>query len=117
MRRFVTIAAIQSRVSNDTAATLKKTGEMVRQAAQKGAQIICLQELYRTIYFPQYKRMDVGNWAETVPGESTRTFAKLAQELGVEFKALSIAWNPSLGAFLKRMVTGLLKKHSGSEKA
>ena len=83
MRRFVTIAAIQSRVSNDTAATLKKTGEMVRQAAQKGAQIICLQELYRTIYFPQYKRMDVGNWAETVPGESTRTFAKLAQELGV----------------------------------
>ena len=83
MRRFVTIAAIQSRVSKDTAATLKKTGEMVRQAAQKGAQIICLQELYRTIYFPQYKRMDVGNWAETVPGESTRTFAKLAQELGV----------------------------------
>lgn len=43
--------------------------------------------------------------------------ATLAQELGVEFKALSIAWNPSLGPFLKRMVTGLLKKHSGSEKA
>ena len=42
--------------------------------------------------------------------------AALAQELGVEFKALSIAWNPSLGTFLKRMVTGLLKKHSGSEK-
>ena len=83
MRRFVTIAGIQSRVSRDTTATLKKTAEMVRQAAQKGAQIICLQELYRTIYFPQYKKMVVSEWAETVPGESTRTFAKLAKELGV----------------------------------
>lgn len=38
------------------------------------------------------------------------TAVALAQELGTEFKALSLAWNPSLGAFLRRMVTGLLKR-------
>lgn len=47
---------------------------------------------------------------------ATPQAAALSQELGTEFKALSLAWNPSLGMFLKRMVTGLLKKHSGSEK-
>lgn len=41
---------------------------------------------------------------------STPAGVPLAQELGTEFKALSLAWNPSLGAFLKRMVTGLLKR-------
>lgn len=40
----------------------------------------------------------------------------LAQELGSDLKAPSLAWSPSLGAFLARMVTGLLKKHSGSER-
>lgn len=36
--------------------------------------------------------------------------APLASELGSGYKALSLAWNPSLGAFLRRMVTGLLKR-------
>ena len=56
---------------------------MIRQAAARGAQIICLQELYRTRYFPQHKKKDVGSFAETIPGESTNTFGKLAKELGV----------------------------------
>lgn len=43
---------------------------------------------------------------------STPQGTALAQELGAEFKALTVAWNPSLGAFLKRLVVGLLKKHS-----
>lgn len=40
----------------------------------------------------------------------------LAQDIGAEVRALSLSWNPSLGAFLRRLVVGLLKKHSGSEK-
>jgi agmatine deiminase len=56
---------------------------MVRAAAKKGAKIICLQELYRTVYFPQYKKQAFDDYSETIPGESTRTFSKLAKELGI----------------------------------
>ena len=83
MKAAVTIAAIQSKVLPEPSANLKKAEKMIRQAAARGAQIICLQELYRTIYFPQYKKKDVSSFAETIPGESTNTFGKLAKDLGV----------------------------------
>ena len=83
MSKFVTIAAIQTKVLNDQEANLKKAEKMIRLAARKGAQILCLPELYRTVYFPQYKKMDLAGFAETIPGESTNTFGKLAKELGV----------------------------------
>lgn len=79
----VAVAAIQSKASNDPSANLKKAEKLVRRAAQRGAQIVCLPELYRTVYFPQYKKMDVAGFAETIPGESTDAFGKLAQELGI----------------------------------
>ncbi len=79
----VAVAAVQSKVSKDMEANLKKTVAMVRTAAKKGAKIICLQELYRTIYFPQYKKGVFDAYSETIPGESTDTFAALAKELGV----------------------------------
>ena len=81
--RQVRVAAIQSTVSKDTALNLKKTERMIRQAAARGSEIICLQELYRTVYFPQYRKSELNGFAETVPGESTRALGKLAKELGV----------------------------------
>ena len=81
--KFVTIAAIQTKVSSDLKANLVKTALQIEQAAKKGAKIICLQELYRTIYFPQYKKMDKDSFAETVPGESTHVFSILAKKYGV----------------------------------
>lgn len=83
MAKKVTVAAIQSKVSKDMDANLTKTLRMVRQAAKKGAKIVCLQELYRTTYFPQYKKVDKDSYAETIPGESTTAFSKLAKELGI----------------------------------
>jgi agmatine deiminase len=83
MKRLVTIAAIQSKVSGDTIKNLARTEKMIGQAATKGAQIICLQELYRTRYFPQTRNADVSALAESIPGESTRAFARLAKELSV----------------------------------
>jgi hypothetical protein len=47
MRKTVTIGAIQARATQDAAANLSRTAQMVRLAARRGAQIICLQELYR----------------------------------------------------------------------
>jgi len=83
MRKIVRVAGIQARATPDIAANLANAERLVRQAARKGAQIICLPELYRTIYFPQYEKQDVSRFAETIPGESTRAFRQLAKELGV----------------------------------
>lgn len=83
MKKIVTIAAIQAKASQEPEANLRKTEGMVREAARKGAQIICLQELYRTVYFPQNRKGNRDEWAETIPGESTKAFSRLAKELGV----------------------------------
>ena len=56
---------------------------MIRRAAGLGAQIVCLQELYRTIYFAQYQEMDFQKFAETIPGESTELFRKVAKEMKI----------------------------------
>jgi len=54
--------------------------EKAEEAARKGAQVICLQELYRTRYFPQEEKRDVSKLAETIPGESTMAFSDLAKK-------------------------------------
>lgn len=79
----VTIGLIQSIVSENIKANMETTVERVRDAAKKGAQIICLQELYRTRYFPHEEKKDVAKLAETIPGESTIVFSGLAKELSV----------------------------------
>ena len=62
MKKLVTIAAIQSKVSGDTGKNLARTEKMIRQAVVKGAQIVCLQELYRTHYFPQTRNTQHVVW-------------------------------------------------------
>jgi agmatine deiminase len=78
--QIVTIGLIQTSVSENVADNMTKTAEKIEQAAQKGAQIICLQELYRTRYFPQQEKQDAGRLAESIPGESTRLFSGLAKK-------------------------------------
>ncbi len=78
--RKVTIGLIQTSASENTAENLKKALRKVEEAAAKGAQIVCLQELYRTKYFPQEQNCDVSELAETVPGESTSAFSSLAKK-------------------------------------
>jgi agmatine deiminase len=59
---------------------LKRTLELVEEAATRGAQIICLQELYRTRYFPQEEQQEAEKFSETIPGESTAAFVELAKK-------------------------------------
>ena len=80
MAKTVTIGLIQTSVSNNVASNMKKTVKKIKEAAACGAQIICLQELYRTQYFPQVKRQDVAQLAETIPGESTTALSALAKD-------------------------------------
>jgi len=74
------IGLIQTAVCEDLTANLNKTLMRVEEAAKKGAQIVCLQELYRTPYFPQQERQDAGRFAESIPGESTAAFSALAKK-------------------------------------
>ena len=81
--RTVRIGLIQSKLSGNTEDNLSRTLELAREAALDGARIICLQELFRTPYFPQYECRDATPYAETIPGESTREFAALARSCEV----------------------------------
>jgi len=78
--RKVTIGLIQTAASESTAKNMKKAIQKVEEAAEKGAQIVCLQELYRTKYFPQEQNRDVAELAETIPGESTSALSQLAKK-------------------------------------
>ncbi len=81
--KTVTIGLIQTVVSENIAENMKKTAEKIEQAAKLGAQIVCLQELYRTTYFPQLENQDTKGLAETIPGKSTEIFSGLAKKHGI----------------------------------
>lgn len=55
----------------------------VREAAKKGAQIVCLQELFRSLYFCDVEDYENFKLAEAIPGPSTDALSKLAAELGI----------------------------------
>jgi len=55
----------------------------VREARAKGAELVCLQELFRSQYFCQTEDHSHFTLAEPVPGPSTEALSKLAAELGV----------------------------------
>ncbi len=80
---MVTLAAIQLKASIDLDYNLGKAVRLARAAARKGAQIICLPELYRTIYFPQFKKQGARHYAETVRGQSFARLAEIARDFGV----------------------------------
>jgi len=55
---------------------------MAEEAAKKGADVICLPELFRTPYFPQRDGRPDPGLAEAVPGPSTKAFSSLARRWG-----------------------------------
>jgi len=81
--RSVTLGLVQSRCTLDRAENLRKAIAGVREARARGAEIVCLEELFRSQYFCQTE--DHGHFAlaEPVPGPGTEALSKLAAELGV----------------------------------
>lgn len=69
--------------SADKNANLSKAIEKVKEAAAKGAQIVCLQELFTSLYFCDVEDYDNFQLAEPVPGPSTETLSSLAAQLNV----------------------------------
>ncbi|MEI7775262.1 MAG: carbon-nitrogen hydrolase [Verrucomicrobiota bacterium] len=81
--KSVRVGLIQMHCGADVQANLSKAIERTRQAASQGAQIICLQELFSSVYFCQVEDHKYFSLAEEIPGPSTQLFANLAKELGV----------------------------------
>ena len=77
------IALIQTRADAAPAQNLRRTVGLIRQAADRGARIVCTQELFTTPYF--CRTQDPGHFdlAEPMPGPLTDKLGVLASELGV----------------------------------
>lgn len=82
-----TIAIIQMSCGPDVRANMEKAIAKIREAAGRGAQVICTQELFRSQYFCQLEDPAVFDLAEAIPGPSTETLGKLAKELNVAIVA------------------------------
>jgi N-carbamoylputrescine amidase len=78
-----TIGIVQDAATSDTAANLARAERLVRDAAGRGAQIICLKEMFNSPYFCKAQHPDRFDLAETIPGPSTERMQRLALELAV----------------------------------
>ncbi len=62
---------------------IKKAVSKIREAAEKGARIVCLQELFTSLYFCDVEDYDNFKLAEPIPGPATETLQSVAKETGV----------------------------------
>ena len=79
----VTLALIQMRCTSQPQANLRKGLAFVEKAARRGAQIICLPELFRSLYFCQTEDHSQFALAEPIPGPTTTALAKVARKYRV----------------------------------
>lgn len=80
MSRKVKIALIQACAGKHQGQNLARTIARICRAAERGANIICLQELFSFRYFPQTRERRYFELAESVSGETIRTMSNVARE-------------------------------------
>ena len=81
--RNVSVGLVQMSCSASRSENMQKAITGIRQAAQQGAQIVCLQELFTSLYFCDVEDHDNFQLAEPIPGPSTEALQPLAKELNV----------------------------------
>src|SRR4051812_27065091 len=77
------VGLVQMSMSPDPAENVEKAAARIEEAAKKGAQVVCLPELYRSRYFCQKEDAALFDLAETVPGPSTERLGAVARKAGV----------------------------------
>jgi N-carbamoylputrescine amidase len=77
------VGLVQMAMSADPRANLDKAAQRVEEAARKGAEVVCLPELYRSLYFCQREDAALFDLAEPVPGPSTERLSEVARKAGV----------------------------------
>ena len=79
----VKVGLVQMSCTSDKKENILKAILLIKDVASKGAQIICLQELFTSLYFCDVEDYDNFKLAESIPGESTNTLSKVAAELNI----------------------------------
>ncbi len=111
------VALVQMRMTADPAANLAKATSRVKEAARQGAALVCLPELFRTLYLAQREDPELFNLAEAVPGPSTTALGQVAKEAGVvviaplfERRAAGLYHNTAAVIDADGAVTGIYRK-------
>jgi N-carbamoylputrescine amidase len=111
------VGLVQMAMSSDAAANVERAVKGVRDAGQKGAEVVCLPEMYRTPYFCQREDAALFDLAETVPGPSTEAFQKAAKDAAVavvvpifEKRATGLYHNSAVVIDADGAVLGLYRK-------
>ena len=81
------IGLVQMSMGPDPEANLATAIRHVREAAERGAQIVCLPELFRAQYFCQREDLRLFDLAEPIPGPSTQALAEVAREARISIVA------------------------------
>ncbi|MBX3182943.1 MAG: carbon-nitrogen hydrolase [Polyangiaceae bacterium] len=81
--RRVSVGLIQMACGADKQANIARALELTREAAQRGAEVVCLQELFASPYFCQAVEAERFDLAEPIPGPSSEPFLALSAELGI----------------------------------
>src|SRR5882724_10970208 len=79
----IKVGLVQTTVEADKPRHLQKTLERVRDAASRGAKLICLQELFASPYFCQVEDAALFDLAEPIPGPTTEVVARAARDSAV----------------------------------
>lgn len=77
------VALVQMAMSADPAKNVETAVARVREAAGRGARVVCLPELYRSPYFCQTEDAALFDLAESIPGPSTEALGAVARAAGV----------------------------------
>jgi len=81
MSKPFTVGLVQEAISDDVASNVVRAEERVREAAKRGAQIVCLQELFNAPYFCKSQKHERFDIAESIPGPTVERMQALAKEL------------------------------------
>jgi N-carbamoylputrescine amidase len=79
----VKIGLVQTSCSSNIQENIEKAIAGIKQAASKGANIVCLQELFTSLYFCDTQNHANFNLAEEIPGSTTYKLQAVAKELNV----------------------------------
>jgi len=79
-KHLVKVGLVQLSCTADKASNIQKTFAKITEAAKMGAQIVCLQELYSSLYFCEQEDYENFKLAESIPGESTIALQELAKQ-------------------------------------
>jgi len=83
MNDTLKVGLVQQHCTEDRALNLEASITGIREAARRGAQLVCLQELHAGVYFCQTEDTKRFDQAEAIPGPTSNELAKIAVELGV----------------------------------